>query len=245
MGQGPHPARCSLPMTASSSTTIPTTRPRTGPLVACLVIFLTLGGMVHFVSGRGHKVPPLALNEDLLPLEIDGFTYAGQEPGWTSKGYPAGETLFRYTREGGATMLVTAGASQQRDLTFANVSTTHSQRGHELVATPTTQIGPGLVPAAQTVELGVYAPSKEAPGFAFLGLYWDGHQLTDSVVHAKMSVTWHRALGRPVPWVAVYFGRLMDEGETNEAAAAELAEFATAFMPTVEELRKAYVDSAR
>jgi len=232
-------------MTASTSTTIPAARPRTGPLVACLVIFLALGGMVHFVSGRGHKVPPLALNEDLLPLEIDGFTYAGQEPGWTSKGYPAGETLFRYTREGGATMLVTAGASQQRDLTFANVSTTHSQRGHELIGSPMAQIGPGLVPEAQWVELGVYAPSEDAPGFAFLGLYWDGHRLSNSVVRAKMSVTWHRALGHPVPWVAAYFGRLMDEGETNEAAAAELAEFATAFMPTVEELRKAYVDSAR
>jgi len=53
-------------------------RPRTGPLVACLVIFLALGGMVHFVSGRGHEVPPLALNEDLLPREVGGFTYAGQ-----------------------------------------------------------------------------------------------------------------------------------------------------------------------
>jgi hypothetical protein len=215
------------------------------PLLALLVVFGGLGGLVQFAAGHGARVAPLSLPEEMLPSSVGPWEYVGSEPGWLLEGYPVGHTLFRYQKSDGAAMLITAAVGQERYGTFSNIFPVLAQGGHETIAKIPKTVQAPAGTSETHVTVSIYSGSQEAPGFAFLGLFYDGNRLTTNLAATKVTVTLLRAIGLPRPTVAIYFDHLIRENDDQNTAAAELIEFANAFMPTVERLRSTYVVMAQ
>jgi hypothetical protein len=215
------------------------------PLIALLVVFGGLGALVQFAGEHGARVAPVSLPEEILPANVGAWKYVGSEPGWLGEGYPVGHTLFRYEQDDGSAMLVTGAVGQERYGTFSNLFPIFAQRGHETVGKIAQTVeGPAGKQDAK-VTVSIYSGSQQERGFGFLGLFYDGNRLTTNLAATKITVTLLRAVGLPRPTVAIYFDHPMRENDDQKAVAADVAEFAGAFMPTVERLRNDYVVMAR
>lgn len=218
-------------------------RSRRAALLLCIVGFGGIGLLLQLAAAHGARKEPLSLPEDLVPWQVGQWSYQDAVDGWLAEGYPIGHTLYRYKRADGTTMLVTAAVGQERYGAFANIAPTFLQRGHEKIdALSETAEEPGSGRQV-SYRVSVYQGAGQEGPFAFVGLYWNGRRLTTSLSAVKVLVTLRRAMGIPQPTVAVYFSRPMADPGEKDAAAADVADFARAFLPTLEELRGTYARS--
>jgi hypothetical protein len=218
-------------------------RRTTVALLACIVGFSVLGTLGRYVSEHGETKEPVALAPAMLPRQVGDWHYVGEEPGWLKQAYPVGHTLFRYEREDGAAMLVTAAVGQERYGAFSNIAPLFLQQGHEMTMKIRESVPPPGSGKAVPLRVTIYRESEAGGPFAFAGLYWNGRHLSTSLAAVKVGVTLKRAMGRPDPTVAVYFQRPMSDTTESQRAADEIASFALAFEPTITELRDAYARS--
>jgi len=209
-------------------------------LAACALAFLVLGAGVQLASGQASPRPGLRLTPRLVPSTVGEWRFAGQRPGWMERDYMVGGTLLDFDNGRGSVIGVTAAASQEHDTTFANVSTTHGMRGHDVVSRIPTAVGPGPDGRMTDVDVAFYSASPEEGPFAYAALYFDGERFSTSVVHLKLSANLSRAVGCPQPWVVAYFVRSMRPEDTPQQVSQEMAEFITAVMPTLGNLWSKY-----
>jgi hypothetical protein len=241
------------PEAASSARLREGPRSATAALLVCIVGFGGLGALLHSAAGLAQRKGPLSLTEDLAPQQVGQWTYIGVGDQWLEEGYPIGHIVLRYERADGATMLVTAAVGQERYGAFSNIAPTFEQGGYEKVdALPEIAQEPA---SGRDVgyRVSVYQGPADAGSFAFVGLYWNGRRLTTSLSAVKVAVTLRRAMSIPQPTVAVYFQRPIGSlpagatpaefGARKAEAAADVAQFAQAFLPTLEELRGTYARS--
>jgi hypothetical protein len=217
--------------------------PGAGPVLVCIGLFAALGGVVEFATRTHGGRPGLYLSQDNLPPNVDNWRLRGSEPGWMKESYPVGSVVYRYEKPGGSAVLVTGGVSQEHDKTFANIDTTHLQRGHTEVARVPVTVGPGPKGEKASGEVVVYSATAAEPGFAYFILYYDGQMLTTSAARQKVSLNMHRVIGRPVPWEIMHFMRPMGPDEDHSAVAREVARFATGMLGNMEGLWQRYVGS--
>ncbi len=215
-------------------------------LVVSLIGFGLLAGLLQFASVHGARKEPLRMEEAEAPPVVGAWRLVGAEPrGWLEDEYPIGSRVFRYAREDGRAMLVTAAVGQERYGVFSNIPPAFLRLGHEPTAKLPQEVAAPASGRRKAVRVTIYSAASGASGFAFLGLYWNGRALSTSLATVKVGVTLARAVGLPKPTAAVYFQCPMDEGTDPTEAAAEVAEFAEAFLPAVEELRGTYAGSSR
>jgi len=213
------------------------------PLLVCIGLFAGLGGFVHYATNSRQGHPGLYISGGNLPQAVGEWTLRGPERGWMSEGYPVGSVVHRYERPAGSAMLITGGVSQEHDKTFANVDTTHQQRGHSEVDRIAVTVGPGPGGERTSGEVVVYSPTQSEPGFAYFTVYYDGKQLTTSAAKQKIGVNIGQVIRRPEPWEIMHFMRPMQPDEDRAAAANEVAQFATGLLGSMEGLWQQYVGS--